>query len=103
VRELSEVLDVYPQDVTCIDFAPSKNRGCPNRTRADNRARAERILRDGTEKLQAGESLDRLLDYLAPLLLCYLHKDQASGIVEEWQGEGSQYRRSRSQRRVEDQ
>ncbi|KLJ10319.1 hypothetical protein EMPG_14300 [Blastomyces silverae] len=102
-RKLSEVLDVHPQDATCIGFAPSQNRGCRNRTRADNRARAERILRGGTDILHAGESLDGPLASLAPLLLCYLHKNQASGIVEEWQEEVSQHRSSISQQRVEDQ
>ncbi|PGH03852.1 hypothetical protein GX51_03840 [Blastomyces parvus] len=102
-RDLSELLAVYPEDVTCIGFAPSQNRSCRNRTRADNRARASRILRNGTDKLHAGESLDGLLDSLAPLLLCYLHKNQAPGIVEGWEEEVSQYRSSTSQQRVENQ
>lgn len=83
---LPEIIDLYPEDDrTCVGWAVSQGRRCHNPTNAQNRRKACALLDKGTRKLETGERrIDDLLEEIAPLLLCWRHKDQACSVVDQW-------------------
>ncbi|RAL14489.1 uncharacterized protein BO97DRAFT_271202 [Aspergillus homomorphus CBS 101889] len=85
---LSEILDLYPaQESLCAGWALSKGRLCSNPVKAANRASAVRLLDEGSRRTERGEYMDDLIIDLASLVLCHRHTEQASGLVQEWQGQ----------------
>ncbi|GLA06084.1 hypothetical protein AnigIFM60653_006607 [Aspergillus niger] len=85
-RHLSEILKVYPEDEPwCAGFAPSQGRRCHNPTNARNRRHASSLLEQGTRLLRAGQSIEHILEDLAPLVLCTRnHQNQAVGLTNTW-------------------
>ncbi|GAT19326.1 similar to An14g04510 [Aspergillus luchuensis] len=91
-RHLSDILGIYPESQPCVGWAPSKGRQCRNPTNARNRRHAVSLLDQGTRLLKAGQSIDHVLEELAPLVLCrHYHQNQAAGLTDTWVSRVDEY------------
>ncbi|RAH56131.1 hypothetical protein BO85DRAFT_521414 [Aspergillus piperis CBS 112811] len=91
-RHLSDILGIYPESQPCVGWAPSKGRQCRNPTNARNRRHAVSLLDQGTRLLRAGQSIDHVLEELAPLVLCrHYHQNQAAGLTDTWVSRVDEY------------
>ncbi|PYH72939.1 uncharacterized protein BO88DRAFT_173417 [Aspergillus vadensis CBS 113365] len=91
-RHLSDILGIYPESQSCVGWAPSQGRHCRNPTNARNRRHAVSLLDQGTRLLKAGQSIDHILEELAPLVLCrHYHQNQAAGLSNTWVSRVDEY------------
>ncbi|OJJ43868.1 hypothetical protein ASPZODRAFT_145804 [Penicilliopsis zonata CBS 506.65] len=89
---LSVIINVDPCEPDCFGYASSQHRRCRCRTRASNRGYAAILLEEGSYRLCNGESVDGLLDQVAPLLLCTrFHQGQAAGLAARWKRDVEKY------------
>jgi hypothetical protein len=84
----AEIIDVYPDSAgfTCVGWAPSKRRRCENPIKKENRRFATRLLDEGDRRIARSETVDDILEELAPRVLCnHEHQNQAFEMVVKWQ------------------
>ncbi|KAH8434082.1 uncharacterized protein LDX57_011720 [Aspergillus melleus] len=92
IPPLSDIIGLEPEiDRRCAGLAPSQGRRCRNHTNQNGRSSAMMLLHQGTKDLRAGRSIDTLLAELGPHVLCWRHKDQASGLERIWRGKVRAY------------
>jgi hypothetical protein len=90
--DLRDIIHLHPvREPKCAGFAPSKGRRCTKPTNAANRSTAGRLLDLGSKQLLSGQSVDDVLDELAPCVLCRWHKDQTKTMATEWKSRVSQF------------
>lgn len=84
--DLGHIIHLSPEsDPSCVGFAPSKRRRCQIHPKKSMTDTAVLLLELGSKQLRAGQSVDALLDSLAPCVLCTrFHQNQAQGIVAGW-------------------
>lgn len=86
---LSQIIRLEPENEPwCAGYASSQGRRCHNRTNAAGRSRAMHLLGHGTKALRAGQSIEEILESLAPHVLCKrFHQSQASDLASRWKKE----------------
>ncbi|KAK1140032.1 hypothetical protein N8T08_010941 [Aspergillus melleus] len=85
IPPLSDIIGLEPEiDRRCAGIAPSQGRRCRTHTNQHGRSSAMMLLHQGTKDLRVGRSIDPLLTELGPHVLCWRHKDQASGLEKGW-------------------
>lgn len=84
--ELSQIIGLEPEkEPWCAGYAPSQGRRCHNPTNGPGRSRAMHLLSKGTQALRAGQSIEDILEDLAPHVLCKRsHQSQASDLATRW-------------------
>ncbi|KAI9933986.1 hypothetical protein ASPWEDRAFT_168263 [Aspergillus wentii DTO 134E9] len=98
---LSSILKVYPLDEhRCLGYTLSNRRRCMNPTNATSRNTASSLLERGTRMLEQAESIDSLLECLAPMVLCRrYHQNQARGLASRWKEKVTTHIREQEARR----
>ncbi|KAJ5693240.1 hypothetical protein N7462_002663 [Penicillium macrosclerotiorum] len=96
---LAEIIKLWPdEEPWCAGYAPSKGRRCHASTNRAGRRAAMDLLKEGTADLRAGRCIDRLLEALAPHVLCTrFHQSQADDLASRWQNRVRSYLRSHQQ------
>ncbi|KAJ5160142.1 uncharacterized protein N7482_007146 [Penicillium canariense] len=95
---LSQIIGLEPEkEPWCAGYAKSQGRRCHNQTNAHGRSRAMHLLSQGTQALRAGQSIEDILEDLAPYVLCKRwHQNQASNLVTRWEKQVCSFLRSQS-------
>jgi len=97
--ELRDIIRVYPdKDCHCVGSIKSGKRRCKRPTSRESQSKACALLVRGTRMMEAGQSIDQLLEEVALLVLCKFanHKDQAPKVVAGWIQDISSYQATRS-------
>ncbi|CAG8893653.1 unnamed protein product [Penicillium egyptiacum] len=96
--ELSQIIKLEPEkEPWCAGYAPSQGRRCHYRTNGPGRSCAMHLLSQGTQALRAGQSIEDILEDLAPHVLCKrFHQSQASDLATRWKNQVRSFLRSQS-------